>query len=80
MADGIKYPLPCGCHGPKFLSMCIAHQEADVETQQRLMGIGRGAEVMQLREELAHLRALLRQCITTVEDPVLKAHIEAAVT
>lgn len=35
----VKYPLPCGCHGPKYISKCAMHQLEQVENDTRLAGV-----------------------------------------
>ena len=34
-----KYPLPCGCHGPKYISKCTKHQLEQVEDDARRAGV-----------------------------------------
>jgi hypothetical protein len=34
-----KYPLPCGCHGPKYISKCDLHQVEQIEEDARRLGI-----------------------------------------
>lgn len=36
----VKYPLPCGCAGPKYISMCAAHQELARQEHARKLGHG----------------------------------------
>lgn len=52
---GIKFPLPCGCAGPKYISMCQAHQA--LEREQHADQLMRGEEVRQLRERIKKLEA-----------------------
>lgn len=35
----IKYPLPCGCHGPKYISKCSMHQVEQIEDDARRAGV-----------------------------------------
>lgn len=53
---GIKYPLPCGCHGPKEISMCLQHETEAMLKRRRALGIGVNAE-------LGALRACLKEAI-----------------
>ena len=34
----LKYPWPCGCHGPKYISKCTKHQMEQVEDDARRAG------------------------------------------
>jgi hypothetical protein len=34
-----RYPLPCGCHGPKYISKCNIHQVEQIEEDARRIGI-----------------------------------------
>ena len=41
MNEPVKYPLPCGCAGPKFVSKCEAHKNEDIAAHRSLMrGLG----------------------------------------
>lgn len=35
----VRYPLPCGCAGPKYLSLCDEHKLAAMNRHRRLMGM-----------------------------------------
>lgn len=35
----VKYPLPCGCAGPKYISMCELHQQLEREAHARKLGL-----------------------------------------
>jgi hypothetical protein len=39
MDDLIKYPLPCKCAGPKFVSMCAMHQAEQIDRDRASKGI-----------------------------------------
>lgn len=34
-----KYPYPCGCHGPKYISKCTKHQCEQIEEDARRAGV-----------------------------------------
>jgi hypothetical protein len=34
-----KYPYPCGCHGPKYISKCTKHQMEQVKEDARRQGV-----------------------------------------
>lgn len=36
----IKYPLPCGCAGPKYVSLCPTHQVLERERHATALGVG----------------------------------------
>lgn len=55
----VKYPLPCGCAGPKYISMCDAHQLAAREDHQRQLGASE--EIRVLRLEVARLNGEIRR-------------------
>jgi hypothetical protein len=38
-AVAIKYPLPCGCAGPKYISMCDAHKNEAIAKHREMMGL-----------------------------------------
>lgn len=62
--EKIKYPLPCKCAGPKFVSMCTAHQALEIEKHQRILN---GSY------RLARAEALLREAIDAKEGWVKRA-------
>lgn len=35
----LKYPLPCGCAGPKYISMCEACKDQAILRHQEMMGL-----------------------------------------
>lgn len=37
----VKYPLPCGCAGPKYISMCDTHKLMAQRLHARDLGIDR---------------------------------------
>ena len=49
----VKYPLSCGCAGPKYVSKCFAHQEEARDAHhEALTGDKLKAENARLRKEL----------------------------
>lgn len=50
----IQYPLPCKCAGPKFVSMCPAHQAIEIERAQRVLNAPR---------RLVEAEAILRDAV-----------------
>jgi hypothetical protein len=55
-----KFPKPCGCAGPKYISKCLSHQELDREQHhEALTGAKMKAENARLLAENAQLRAQL---------------------
>lgn len=60
MPDKPKYPLPCGCAGPKYISKCAGHQELDREQHhEALTGAKMKADNARLLVENEALRAQL---------------------
>jgi hypothetical protein len=54
MPETVKYPLKCGCAGPKYISMCFLHQELTREAHnEALTGNKLSAENEGLKRELA---------------------------
>jgi hypothetical protein len=39
LGDVKRYPAPCGCAGPKYVSMCDAHKDMEIERCQRMNGM-----------------------------------------
>lgn len=35
----IKYPLACGCAGPKYISKCVPHQVIEMDEHRARLGI-----------------------------------------
>lgn len=48
-----KFPLPCGCAGPKYVSMCEAHQF--LERQKHADALVSGTEVRRMRRRIQEL-------------------------
>lgn len=44
----VKYPLTCGCAGPKYISKCGRHQDEEMAHHRKLMGIGRSSVELEL--------------------------------
>lgn len=58
MPEKMKYPLPCGCAGAKYISQCAMHQAlAREQHAEALTGDRLRAENAQLRAELEAARA-----------------------
>lgn len=51
----VKYPLPCGCAAPKYISMCDTHKLGQLRRDARDLGVDR------IRAE-----RLLRDCLPLV--------------
>lgn len=62
--EKIKYPLPCKCAGPKFVSMCPAHQALEIEKHQRMLTAP---------NRLARAEAILREAIEAKEGWIKRA-------
>lgn len=50
-----RFPLSCGCAGPKYVSMCPTHQE--LERQKHADDLMSGAEVRRLRARIRELES-----------------------
>jgi hypothetical protein len=59
----VKYPLTCGCGGPKYISKCDGHQREDLAHHRKLLGI-RDSGVTAREAELV---AAARQAVTEME-------------
>lgn len=71
----MKYPLGCGCAGPKYVSMCSAHQEiARDDHQRRLKGAVTWLEM--LTGELQRQRTLINRVDKTEDKGPLARYRE----
>lgn len=52
-----KFPLKCGCAGPKYISMCAVHQE--LERLKHADALNSGQQTKKLKERIAELEAEL---------------------
>lgn len=48
-----KFPLKCGCAGPKYVSMCAVHQA--LERQKHADALVSGSEVRRMRARIREL-------------------------
>lgn len=52
-----RFPLKCGCAGPKYVSMCAVHQE--LERQKHADALVSGSEVRRMRRRIQELEQKL---------------------
>jgi hypothetical protein len=57
----IKYPLACGCAGPKYISKCCVHQDEDIVRQRRLLGIRDPGAIAREAELVGAVRAACKE-------------------